>query len=156
MSPIAPAIWRTVADDGWINIVFYIECGFFETILFRINIQRVNAILCGVCVLRSIGAECSGAMWNRNDYLIVVRVVYLMCDGLPILSLRCRHWEMCGNWRILRHFLLFPLLLSEPPIMNGNTNWVSMTQKIMCNINQIQLFLLKKGYRQINDQDIYL
>lgn len=25
------------------------------------------------------------------------------------------HWEMCGNCRIFLHFLLFPLLLSEPP-----------------------------------------
>lgn len=36
-------------------------------------------------------------------------------NGLPNLSLRCIHCDMCGNCSILRHFLLLPLLLSEPP-----------------------------------------
>jgi len=32
------------------------------------------------------------------------------------------HCDMCGNCNILRHFLLFPLLLSEPPEKAKNSN----------------------------------
>lgn len=27
------------------------------------------------------------------------------------------HCDMCGNCKIFRHFLLFPLLLSDPPVI---------------------------------------
>lgn len=44
-------------------------------------------------------------------------------DYLPSLSFRWMHCDMCGNCNILRHFLLFPLLLSEPPANVEKTKW---------------------------------
>lgn len=45
-------------------------------------------------------------IWNRCDK---------MEWHVPILSLRCMHCDMWGNCKIFRHFLLLPLLLSDPP-----------------------------------------
>lgn len=48
--------------------------------------------------------------------------VVLKLDS-PNLSLRPMHWEMCGNWSIFRHFLLFPLLISPPPAQKSEENF---------------------------------
>lgn len=51
--------------------------------------------------------------------------------NLPNLSLRCIHCDMWGNCRIFFHFLLFPLLLSEPPETNNKKNVYVMHKFIL-------------------------
>lgn len=55
-------------------------------------------------------------IWGRRR--MSVQTMHLaLPESSPNLSFRLMHCDMCGNCNILRHFLLFPLLLSEPPAM---------------------------------------
>lgn len=49
---------------------------------------------------------------------------------LPNLSFNGMHCDMCGNCRIFRHFLLLPLLLSEPPVEVRENKLVNKTSQI--------------------------
>lgn len=56
---------------------------------------------------------------NPSKKLLVYSVLYKkerITYDLPSLSLSPIHWDICGNCSIFRHFLLFPLLLSPPPV----------------------------------------
>lgn len=55
---------------------------------------------------------------------------------------------MCGNCRIFLHFLLFPLLLSEPPVNEPNEN------KIINGLQSIYLVDVMAN-NKLNEKDQY-
>lgn len=63
---------------------------------------------------------------------------------IPILLISSMHCEICGNCKIFRHFLLLPLLLSEPPATGSKKGGLV----VVFNLNLILSYLSVK----LNDE----
>lgn len=76
---------------------------------------------------------------TQNGIIIII---------LPILLTKSKHCDMWGNCRIFLHFLLFPLLLSDPPCkksINYNLTYGCKNSAVCTH----PLSLLNKRYLQL-------
>lgn len=70
----------------------------------EIELIKLNQRALKICLLQSL--QC-----------VIIKVHFKPQYYSPNLSFRLIHWDMCGNCNIFLHFLLFPLLLSPPPVI---------------------------------------